>query len=127
MDHVERVLIFSLIPSKLSFLNVDEQRKLIESFCYKSERCVADFFNFSINISLCILESCDQFVTVFTFLFASHYKEFDRGTSPIVLKNTGTNVSIKSGKVLSKEVTLIILNKILNVVELTDNCHYIFS
>jgi hypothetical protein len=44
-----------------------------------------------------------------------------------VLDNTGKDVSIKSSEMLGKELSLILGNEFLNVVELTNDCHDILS
>lgn len=44
-----------------------------------------------------------------------------------MLDNTGKNVSVKGSKMLSEELSLVLSNKFLDVVELTDDCHNILS
>jgi hypothetical protein len=44
-----------------------------------------------------------------------------------VLDNTGEDVSVKSSEMLGEELSLILGNEFLDVVELTDNCHNILS
>jgi hypothetical protein len=77
VNHVHGVLVLSLVASEFTFLDIDEQWKLIKSFLDLSKSSVADFFNFSVNITLGLLESGDKFVTVLTLLTTAHHEEFD--------------------------------------------------